>query len=123
MRSFVGAQTAPVAPPFKRVNCLAFAPSASATQSCPPETYATCRPSGDHRASVALASAVGNARGFALDEEDTKVVAVRRLLPTSVVRTVYRIRDPSGDGCGSLTARTAAKSSNVIVRFCCAPAS
>src|SRR5947209_1519982 len=63
MRSLIGDHTGPVAPPFRCVSCRAFDPSASATQSWPPATYATCFPSADQRASVALTSVEGNACG------------------------------------------------------------
>src|SRR4051794_32501443 len=90
-RSFVGAKAGPVAPPLRCVSCFALPPSVSDTHSCPPAMYAMCFPSGDQRASVAAAPAVGNERGVAPNDEMMNVVGVLRLLATSVVRTVYRI--------------------------------
>ena len=43
----------------------------------------------------------------------------RQFIPAmSVTRTAYSTEFPLGETCGSLTARTAEKSSNVIGRFC-----
>src|SRR5438105_15571187 len=83
--------------------------------------YATRRPSGDHRASLAVTSSLGKTRGVPPAAATTNVFPARRLAGRSVVRTAYNTDRPSGDTCGSDTARTAAKSSNVIGRFCCAP--
>src|SRR5512146_532137 len=80
-----------------------------------------CLPSGDQRASVAARSGPsqqGNGRGDPPPVGMMNVWDARVFLVTSAVRTAYRICFPSGDGCGSLTARTAAKSSNVMVCFC-----
>src|ERR1700709_1826890 len=122
MRSLGGDQTGPVAPPFKCVSCLALPPCRSDSQSCPPAMYATSCPLGDQRASVAATPEDGKASGLPPAVEMSQLSAERLFAVTSVVRTVYRTLAPSGDGCGSLTVRTAAKSSKVIVRFSCAPA-
>src|SRR3954447_26094750 len=116
----VGDQTGPVAPPLSFVSCERFPPSASAIQSCPPAMYAMRRPSGDQRASLALTSSLGKTRADPPVTDWTYVLPLRRLAPMSVVRTTYSTDRPSGDICGSETARTAAKSSKLIGR-CCAP--
>src|SRR5690349_20747163 len=82
----VGAQTGPLAPPVSVVSCLRFAPSASATQSCPPEVYATRRPSGDQRASAAFVLSSGNWRAGPPAVGITYVRVVRLFAARSVLR-------------------------------------
>jgi len=104
MRSLVGAQTGPVAPPLRWVSSRGFVPLASAIHSWLLATYAMCFPSGDQRASVAETLADGKGLGVPLPlAGKIKVCDVRLFDDTSVVRTAYSTEAPSGDTCGSLT--------------------
>src|SRR5450759_1664507 len=116
MRSPLGDQTGPPAPPLTFEILCAFAPLASAIQSWPAAMYAIRLPSGDHLASVAPVFAFGNWRAVPPLAGCTLVTVARLLALTSVVRTEYNTQRPSEETCGSPTFLTAAKSSNVIGR-------
>src|SRR5882757_6477035 len=100
MRSPVGAQTGPLAPPLTFEILRAFAPLSSAIHSWPLAMYAIRFPSGDQRASLARVLASGHCGSTApndspSDPELTRpmlmslVTVVRLFALTSVVRTVY----------------------------------
>src|SRR5450759_788437 len=116
MRSPLGDQTGPPAPPLTFEILCSFAPLAPAIQSWPAAMYAIRLPSGDHLASVAPVFAFGNWRAIPPLAGCTLVTVVRLLALTSVVRTEYNTQRPSEDTCGSPTFLTATKSSNVIGR-------
>jgi hypothetical protein len=59
--------------------------------------YATRRPSGDQRASLAFTSSPGNTRGVPPATATMYVFPVRRFAATSVVRSEYSTERPSGD--------------------------
>src|SRR5712691_10707471 len=128
MRSPVGAQTGPLAPPLTFEVLRAFAPLSSAIHSCPLAMYAIRFPSGDQRASLARVFPSGHCGSSTRKDSPrdaelagptlTSLVTVVRLFAlTSVVRIEYNTQRPSGETCGSPTFLTAAKSSNVIGRW------
>src|SRR6266550_4967048 len=127
MRSPVGAQTGPLAPPLTFEILRALAPLSSAIHSCPLAMYAIRFPSGDQRASLARVFASGHCCTSARNDSPSDpelpgptlmslVTVVRLFALTSVVRTEYNTRRPSGETRGSPTFLTAAKSSNVMGR-------